>query len=493
MSNPDSSDPRVIRLSKFFNDVLCDRRNLTTSRDGKLFLESLTIQADPALCAHKILSSPSGTKALQASMRFDTSPAFLNDHAPSLLLYLQAPSLKAIDSGSVLSKLLVSIVEPPFFWEAYTKAFKGSLLSSAAMVSYAWLLLQLVRLPGKSSTPYVELASSSLLDMILKSSDGEIRNLGQKIKHSLPLSDADLHIDAEAKPGGRHNNDHANYRLITIMPTADELLSKDLPFYRPANFIEDPSLASSRRVSHVDNQFRLLREDMLGEIREEMKVLTGAKSGRHKGSMIENLRVDSVEMGTEKRRVAWGVKLRCHGSLPHLRKIKPDKRLAYLKDNRNILRQGTLACIFIDNVPVAFPSILRVENELANDPAVVTIQFQDDDTMAYALLRMKSKTSIRLVQLDTAVFAYEPFLRRLQGITDLPLAEELLHWEDGKSVGEPTFVPSSLLQQLQSMAGQDLKDVLRTKTSIILDDSQMTSLRACFAQSVSLIQGPPYV
>ncbi|EKD17579.1 NFX1-type zinc finger-containing protein 1 [Drepanopeziza brunnea f. sp. 'multigermtubi' MB_m1] len=436
LDQSDQSDPRIIRLSKFFNDVLYGRRALNSSRDGKLFLEALCVQADPAVCAHKLLSSPSGVKSLQASMRFDTSPAFLNDHALPLLLYLQDPSLKAIDSGSVLSKLLLSIVEPPFFWDAYTKAFIGCLLVPAAITSYAWLLLHLVRIPGNVSTPYVQLASSHVLDLILKSQNGETRNLGQKIRHSLPLSDDDLHIDAEVKPGGRHDNDHADYRRVSIMPTADELLSKDLPFYRPANFIDDPNRLSSRRALHVDNQFRLLREDMLGDIREEIQVLMGMKSGRHKGSVVEKLRLYSIEMGTEKRRQAWGVKLQCREPLPHLKKIHHDKRKAYLRDNRDILRQGTMACIFIDNEPAAFPSILRIEDELASESAVVTVQFQDDDTLTYALLKMKSAASIRLAQLDTAIFAYEPFLRRLQSITDLPLAEELLHWEDGKGTGK---------------------------------------------------------
>lgn len=41
------------------------------------------------------------------------------------------------------------------------------------------------------------------------------------------------------------------------------------------------------------------------------------------------------------------------------------------------------------------------------------------------------------------------------------------------------------------MPGQDLKRVLGTKTSVILDESQMRSLCACFSQSVSMVQGPP--
>lgn len=437
MATSSSGDPRVTRLTKYFNDVLYDRRTLTTSRDGKLFLESLCAQPDPATCVHKLISSTSGLAALQASMRFDTSPSFLNDHGVNVITYLQSPGLRTIDSGAVLAKVLLSIVEPPFFWEAYSKAFSGSLLNTGATSTYAWLLLQLVSLPGKDSSPYVRLASSSVLDALLASSDRETRIIGQKIKHVLSLSVVDLHIDAEAKPGGRHDNDHEDYRQITIMPTADELLSKDQAFLRPANFIDDPELAKYRRNLYVDNQFRLLRHDMLGEIKEEIKALMGVKQGRHKGLAIDNLQLHGVEMGTERKRQAWGVKLQCRDALPQLNKIALDRRKAFLSDNRHFLRQGNMACLFIDKEPAAFPTILRLEDELILTPAIITVQFQDDDTLSYVLMKLKSAISIKLVQLDTAVFAYEPFLRRLQHLKDLPLAAELLFWEEGKDISEP--------------------------------------------------------
>jgi hypothetical protein len=487
-----SDDPRVTRLSAFFNKVLYGQRTLSTARDGKLFIEAMCVQADPATCAHKLLSSTSGLSALQASVRFDTSVTFLNEDAVLLLRYLQTPSLKAIGSGSVLVQLLLSMVEPPFFWEALTKSFTGGLLNSNGSQAFAWLLLQLVSLPGKASSPYLAVAdSSNILDSILKSPDGETRILGQKIKHALPLDVSELHNDAEAKPGGRHDNDYANYREVSIMPTADELLSKDRPFFRTADFIDDPEIVSSRRGIHLDNQFRLLREDMLGEIRDELKILTGTKAGRHKGIIVDGLSLAGVEMGTDRKRLPWGVVLKCKEELPHLKKIKPDKRKDFLKDNRHILRQGNMACLLIDGEPAAFPTIHRDEEELAKTPATITIQFADDSTLSYALSKMKTAGNVKLVQLDAAIFAFEPFLRRLQEMNDLPLTDELLHWEAGKDIEGPSFRPAKVIRALESRSGKDLKDFLRIKKSVILDESQMNSLCACLLQRVSLVQGPP--
>lgn len=492
MTSLSPDDSRVTKLSALFNRVLYGPRILSTPRDGKLFIEAICVQDDPASCAHKLLSSPYGLCALQASVRFDTSVAFLNGDAVPLLRYLQTPSLKAISSGSVLAKMLLSMVEPPFFWEALTKSFTGGLLNPDACQAFAWLLLQLVSLPGKASSPYVLLAeSSNILDTILNSPDGETRILGEKIKHALPLDSSELYNDAETKPGGRHNNDHADRREISIMPTADELLSKDRPFFRTADFLHDPETACSRRDIHLDNQFRLLREDMLGEIRDELKILTGAKAGRHKGIIVDSLSLEGVEMGTDRKRPPWGVVLKCKETLPHLKNIHPAKRKNFLVDNRHILRQGNMACLLIDGEPAAFPTIHRDEDWLAKTPAAITIQFADDSTLSYALSKMKTAGNVKLVQLDAAIFAFEPFLRRLQEMNDLPLTDELLHWEAGKEIEGPSFKPANVVRALESRSGKDLKELLRIKKSVVLDDSQMNSLCACLLQRVSLVQGPP--
>jgi hypothetical protein len=489
-SAPD--DQRRTRLSVFFNKAIHGEITLSNSRNGRLFLEALCAQEDPAKCAHKLLSTSSGLSALQAAVRLDLSVSFLNDHATQLLQYLQNASLKSIGSGSVLAQLLQPLVEPPFFWEALTKSFIEGLLVPDACQAFAWLLLELLSQPEKESLPYVTLANSpSILDSILNSSNGHTRILGQKIKHALPLDASELHIDAEVKPGGRHDNDHANYKEITIMPTADELLSKDRPFFRTADFIENTELGSLRSTIHLDNQFRLLREDMLGEIRDELKILTGAKSGYHKGITLSNLSLSGVAMGTDRKRMPWGVVLSSQEGLPQLRKLDANKRREFLSDNRHILRQGNMACLLIDSEPVAFPTIHRDEGELSNVPAKITIQFPDDGTFSKALSKMKTSGDIKLVQLDAAIFAYEPFLRRLQKIPDLPLREEIIHWEEGKDLESPSCQPTKLIRNLEARSGQDVQDLLRLSKSVTLDESQMKSLCGCLSQRVSLVQGPP--
>lgn len=96
--------------------------------------------------------------------------------------------------------------------------------------------------------------------------------------------------------------------------------------------------------------------------------------------------------------------------LPQLRKISTQKRRAYLADNKHILRQGNIACLLIDNEAAAFPTIFRVEEEIAGEPGNITLQLQDDRTFPIALKKFQEATNIKLVQLDSSTFAYEPFL-----------------------------------------------------------------------------------
>lgn len=125
-------DVRFARLFKFLNDVLYGQRSLNTARHGKFFIEAVCVQPDLPACAHRLITSPSGLFSPQASVRFDTSPQFLNEHGVLLLRYIQPTSLEAIKSGSVLAETLTSLVEPPFFWDTFTEAFRDSLLDLSA-------------------------------------------------------------------------------------------------------------------------------------------------------------------------------------------------------------------------------------------------------------------------------------------------------------------------------------------------------------------------
>ena len=202
-------------------------------------------------------------------MRFNVSSNFLNGPAIELLRYLQAPALKIICGGDLLRELILCIVKPPIFWNHFVKSFNDGTLQESAIQSFAWLLVELLSLPAEKSLEYHDLAQDlTAREPLLSSPHFEIRTLGQKIKHILSTLDSAAPANGELGPGGRHDNDFVDFRQISILPTADELTSAEPPFLLVAEAVEDPNRVCSRPAVHLDNQFRLLREDMLREIRE---------------------------------------------------------------------------------------------------------------------------------------------------------------------------------------------------------------------------------
>ena len=71
-----------------------------------------------------------------------------------------------------------------------------------------------------------------------------------------------------SKAGRRHDNDHADICDISILPTAMEIQSHRSEYLPAAIF---STHKNSRIEGLLDRQFRLLREDSLGFVRDEIK------------------------------------------------------------------------------------------------------------------------------------------------------------------------------------------------------------------------------
>lgn len=70
-------------------------------------------------------------------------------------------------------------------------------------------------------------------------------------------------------PGGRHSNDHVDFRQISIVPTVDELSPSQDPFLPRVDRVET-FLAEDKQTQLLDRQFRLLREDMIRSVRDAL-------------------------------------------------------------------------------------------------------------------------------------------------------------------------------------------------------------------------------
>lgn len=497
MDRHNALSARTARLMKTFTSILHGQMTMAPHL-GPLFLEAMYTQQDPVACAGKLVSSSSGLSALQTAIRYDLSPTFLNSHATAVLEFLQTPDLKPINNGRFLTDIIIKIVEPPMFWMAFRGAFMKGELKESATASFGWLLLQLCSLPIDQATPYrQDVDMPSILASLLNSSSPKIVMFGTMITEILNVATpvATASHSGGAGPGGRHDNDFADFRMISILPTSGELSSTDTPFLRPSSVLEDPETESNRVAIHLDNQFRLLREDMLYEMREELDVILGRKKGHHKGVKINGLFVEAIDLGPQGKRTKWGLVCVCKEELPQLKGLEEKGRKKFLDEKKNFFKHQSLACLLAGKEILAFPTINRDETRLAKNPPEIILQFENTEGTRFALRKLKKENDIKLIQIDTAVFAYEPVLKGLQQAINLPLSSELLLWKKGNVLEEIPVASqaTTVISALREDPHTNLKPLLRTSTDIRLDTSQARSLLSGLTQKVSLIQGPPGV
>ncbi|KAL4063837.1 P-loop containing nucleoside triphosphate hydrolase protein [Scleroderma citrinum] len=482
------TDQRTRQLDKRFHDVLDGNIELELRPSPcRLFLEGLCVQTDPAKCVNHIVGSARGVDAVQKALHSDLGVEFLNGLASDVLEYLlRANSL----GGDVLNDVIVSIVDPPIFWSAFYKAFEDNILDQRAQGVFANVLSYLLQMENRDTAAYRDLASRpSILDKILASNQQTLREFGYLIKHILSSSD----IGDSSAPGGRHDNDFADFRKVTIIPTADELLSQRRPALWPASLFDDPERKDSRLTDYLDIMFRLLREDMMHELKEEVDIVLKKKQGRHRGIIVNNVRLAGVYTGAEKQSTHWGLKLRCYPDLFIFKGVKEGDRKKIITGDRGsrILRHQSLACLVADDTVLSLGTIHRDEDLLAKKPPVVVLQIEGQANISRTLVQLKLAKQVRLIQIDTALFAFEPVLKALQKVQSLPLCQEILFWEAGASVGSPPMTIPHITSQLAQNPSMDLQPLLNTQKSIKLDVSQARSLVTGLNQKLSLIQGPP--
>ena len=484
---------KAVWLTKLFRAIISGEQPLKP-QNNPLFLEAVYTSPDPAGCVDSIINSPKGLASLQSSLRMDLSTSFLNDTAARVVQTIAAQEVSSIAGGTYVQQVVMAIVDPPIFWDALLRTFQTGQLRPSAQKALAWLLLQLVTLPLDKAGKYVTLAQDpSIIGVLAVSPDADIREIVSKITYCVKNLGTASHSDLQNGPGGRHDNDYADFREISILPTAAELEStSERAFLRPSSWLEDPSTEKTRVPDHLDNQFRLLREDMVSEMREEVQIALGKKKRNHKGFVIDGIVLKSIYYkGSDDRECKWALTFQCKADLWQFRRCKDAKeRKAYVKDNRNFMKHQSLTCLLMDGQVAAFPSVIRDEAFLAQRPPIIVLRFDDERSSVNALIRLRGANSIRLIQIDTAVFSYEPILTALQGKKGLPLEEEILFFDRGMGLSRPIHYPSSLVTALQRRT-TDLQSLLRTPNQIKLDQAQMDALVNALSQRVALIQGPP--
>lgn len=480
MAPKSDADGRSGKLRKLFKDVVAGRRKITTSSDAKLFIEAILVHEAPSVCVESFATSPNGLEAIRIGVRADLSSSFIQSHVMGLLLILSTPEIKALAEGQILSRVLNVIVSPPMVWNELLNLFKSKQIEDQHLMPLAWLTYEL--LTASHGLEFDVLSDAQTIiqtGRLSQSTTHGTRELAYKIEKVLQLKTASLPTDALYSPGGRHDNDFAEFRQIAIYPTPDEMLSDETPFYRKVREVFEVQPAD-RVAVHLDNQFRLLREDMLDVLREDRKLVLGKKKGRRAGLVLYGLKSVSIELGDQKRGKLCSLAVTCVRGLEQMQKIQPDKRRKFLIDNKSYLKHQAFGALFQGGEVCGFAFVDRDEDMLCQQIPFVCLQFTDSKALGKALLMLKSSDNINFMLVDTPVFVYEPVLNQLKKMNELPLQDVLL--DVGGSQANSDSNASKLSNDLQS----HLKKLEKG-----MDSSQVDAMKSALGQRVSAIQGPP--
>jgi len=503
MSSSQNSSRRAGLLKKRFQETVAGERPVRTPQDGQLFLEAVRSQHSPSQCVEIIVSKPSGLEAVRDAVRTDLSLSFILSHTLPFLRYLGSPSIKALVDGQLLEQILLVILNPPTLLTALVHLFRSHQIPDDSLYPFGWLALELISLPPSAQADVTEIvACVADSQQFIKCKDHGARELGYKIQKVIQLRCSPGQTRETGGPGGRHDNDFPDFRKIRIYPTTDEFLSTQLPYYQTAHEVAQAETDRRPRL-HLDNQFRLLREDMLAELREDIQVATGKKKGKRSALILSHLVPVGIDVGDD----TTGRYKRCTlllesraGSLQFLQTHgTPAARKKLLKDQSSLLRHQAFGVLRRDKEILGFAFVDRDLDHLAKLPPIVSLQFTDKDGLRSALLALTLPTwkSVQFVLVDTPVFAYEPVLLGLQRTTDLPLLDLLVNPATITGSGfeiKPTLqtLVARLESSAKSLSSTGVVRLVETSTrKVEIDDSQLTALLLALKSPVSLIQGPP--
>ncbi len=494
MSSNSAEAVRSTRLNKLFGSVLQGKRSIKSLADAKLFIEAVCHQSDHLDCVEKLAASSDGLIALKTSLRTDVSLSFVNEHTATFLRYISEPAIRQVCNGQYHKKLLVIIVDPPTLWNALVALYKDRSLNEQSLHAFAWLLLELVSLLDPSEADVLSDAQGVVADgFLLSSQSQDIKTLGYKIQNVLQTKDCTIPMDPDSAPGGRHDNDPPDFRQIAILPTADEIRSKEKPFYRQAEIINNAE-PEHRIAMHLDNQFRLLREEMLAELRDDLQDALRPNKRRRSTLILDEMSVIGVFCGDEKKRTPCTLTMRCQSGLKKLSDLPPppsNKRADFLRDNRNFLKHESFGCLLQGTEILAFATVDRREDALVRDPPSVMLRISGTMAFKKVLFAHKAKGDLKYLSVDTPIFAFEPILKCLQEKAGLPLAAELFGQSDLGGTKHYDVTLHAVARRLKERSGSNIQDILKTEKAITLDMSQMDSLISGLTTPLSLIQGPP--
>ncbi|KLO93636.1 related to ECM32-DNA dependent ATPase/DNA helicase B [Fusarium fujikuroi] len=498
----DASGSRAAKLIKTFWAVIKGEQQIINAHSAKLFAQACEIyrsKNSPVKFVEVLISNPAGIAALERVVRVDLTFSFINTTALPFLLTLSDEGVASLSNGGFLRQMLTAILEPVTFWTAAVGAYHNDKLDNVGLEAFAWLCLQIVS--DQTSFGIHKQAVKELMDSksLLKSQSPEVRKTAYRIDKIIKIFAQPEIASNGVTPGGRHDNDHANFRDISIYPTSDELLSTDPPYLQRLGEVFDTPM-ETRSQSYRDWLFRLLREDMLSELREDLQVAMSQKKGKRRPVALAQLRLVGINTDHDietKHIPPYALYFACQQGINFPPKVSESGKKAFVEESKNFMKQDSFGALCCNGSIIAFGSLVRDVANLLKTPPIIGIKFSDGSGLekAIAALQGPFKDKVKFFIVDTATFAYEPILQRLKTIAEFPLEAQLIDAEQPAQDGPRSTSLAALPHQLRAAldSGRKIKmpPGLKLKKDIYLEGAQLRSFIHGISSNLALIQGPP--
>jgi hypothetical protein len=493
---------RASKLSNLFNAVLHGKRQIQGTNDASLFLEAAVSQADsttPTAVIEEIVNSKAGLGGIQAAVRKSFKLDFITTSIAPFLKILQDPQIQFLADGIFLAKILSAILVPRSLWTELVNLHRDGELQDAGLQAFAWLCVEVVSSESAALSGHQEDVKAIMQGpSLLEAESHEVRVFGYRLQKILGARvGAVAAVQGEHGPGGRHDNDLVDFRAINIYPTNDELLSKEKPFLQRLDDVFDTSAAppEGRTSAYLGWLFRLLREDMMHELREDLQVATGKVKGRKTPLSFGLLRmVEGEESGPRFR--PHTILLECKRGMEYLGRMTAHKRNEFLASPTAVFKHGSIGALCLGDTFIGLGSMVKDRQALQGGKPVFGLQMTDGASLARALAVLCGPKCNELVLyvVNTPTFAYEPVLKRLAQVKELPLDSHIIELNAQGEPEQPERMQTRLRMMAEAWESNSkvaFSQFMETKQPLILGGAQLESMINGLKNPLALIQGPP--
>ncbi|KAG2420534.1 hypothetical protein HFD88_000146 [Aspergillus terreus] len=341
-------------------------------------------------------------------------------------------------------------------------------------------------------------------------------------------------VTQQASPGGRHDNDYADICRMQIMPTFQEILSPRSE-YLP---VKDPRQWHVNGLAGLlDRNFRLLREDTIGQLRDaihaELWPVEDKGNRSTKGQTRTHVYRGVVVQSLDFHRFE-GLQFLVRFAQPKsIRNMTSKKRQEWWQLSKR-LQSDALVCLVDPRGSATFCTVVspdrqsprpaadekqheKVVGSLSAQPNVASVVLQlvepSEASWQYILdchASQGNTSPISLVEFPGVLLpSFQPTLLALQGMqraADVPMSEFLVP-RDEEMTSMLADVPPPIYATAQGFSfdlkclmedGSSLKvdssqpvDLERLQQGSTLDDAQASALVHSLQRKIGLIQGPP--